>query len=356
MQIDFLHYRPALAAPVTQAPDAVAIGRVTAGPGLDLRALVALRADGEAIHVGADVHFGARSTAHIADGTLPARIGDAVTVGRFALVHACTLEAGVVVADAATIMDGATVGAQALIAPDALVPPRKALPGGFVYSGNPAQAVRRVDADELAAAARALRRGAPVPGLPRAALPPLDLVSFDAPAGGPGALQVSAGAPTIGRAFVAPTAALVGDVTIGDDAGVYFGCVLAAGDARIVVGAGSNVQDNSLLVTDRARGDLVLGERVTIGHNVRMSSGEIGDGALVGMSSVVGERVVIERGGCIAAGAWVEAGSVVRAGWIWAGRPARPFRELKPAERTAFARGVDIYVRYGSEYRGAIRR
>ena len=142
-------------------------------------------------------------------------------------------------------------------------------------------------------------------------------------------------------------------MTLADDAGVYFGCVLDAGDARIVLGACSNIQDNSLLLTDSVRGDLVIGERVTFGHNVRMSSGEIGDDALVGMMAIVGEHVVVERGGCIAAGAWVEPGTVVRAGWIWAGRPARAFREVKPKEREIFARGVDVYVGYGRAYLAA---
>jgi carbonic anhydrase/acetyltransferase-like protein (isoleucine patch superfamily) len=67
----------------------------------------------------------------------------------------------------------------------------------------------------------------------------------------------------------------------------------------------------------------------------------------------VGDRVVVERGGCIAAGAWVEPGTVVPAGWIWAGRPARAFRQLKPAEREEFARARDIYVTYSRDYRKA---
>jgi carbonic anhydrase/acetyltransferase-like protein (isoleucine patch superfamily) len=95
----------------------------------------------------------------------------------------------------------------------------------------------------------------------------------------------------------------------------------------------------------------VLGVGVTIGHNVELGSGMIEDDALIGMGSRVGDRVVVERGACIGAGAWVEPGTVVPAGWIWAGRPARPFRELKPAERAEFARARDIYVTYSTEYR-----
>ncbi|HEV8554005.1 MAG TPA: hypothetical protein VGR65_11585 [Casimicrobiaceae bacterium] len=355
MLIPYREFAPTLTAPFDLAPTAAVIGRTTAGPRLTLRAYATVRGDGESIRIGANAWFGERATVHIADSELGTVIGDELTVGRFGIVHACTVGDGVVVADAAAIMDAAVVGPRALIAPSAVVPPRKALAGGFVYEGNPAQRTRAIASDELAAAAAALRRGEPVPGFAPVALPPLDPASSFVPLdGGTRALYPRAGrAPRVGRAYVAPTSAIVGDVTLADDAGVYFGCVLDAGNARIVLGACSNIQDNSLLLTDRARGDLVIGERVTFGHNVRMSSGEIGDDALVGMMSIVGERVVVERGGCIAAGAWVEPGTVVRAGWIWAGRPARAFRELKPKEREFFARGVDVYIGYGRAYLAA---
>jgi carbonic anhydrase/acetyltransferase-like protein (isoleucine patch superfamily) len=354
MLIAYREFAPSLAAPFDLAPTAAVLGRTTAGPRLTLRPYATVRGDGESIRIGANAWLGERATVHIADSELGTVIGDDVTVGRYAIVHACTVGDGVVVADAAAVMDAAVIGSHALIAPAAIVHPRKALAGGFVYEGNPAKATRAIAGDELAAAA-ALRRGEPVPGFAPVALPPLDAASSLVPPDrGAGPLYSRAGrAPRIGRAYVAPTSALVGDVTLADDAGVYFGCVLDAGDARIVLGACSNIQDNSLLLTDRARGDLVIGERVTFGHNVRMSSGEIGDDALVGMMSIVGERVVVERGGCIAAGAWVEPGTVVRKGWIWAGRPARAFRELKPKERESFARGVDVYVGYGRVYLAA---
>ena len=84
-----------------------------------------------------------------------------------------------------------------------------------------------------------------------------------------------------------------------------------------------------------------------------MGAGRVEDDALVGMSAKVGDGVVVERGGVIAAVAWVEPGTVVRAGWIWAGRPAREFRALKPAEREGFDGIIAVYTRYASDYRGA---
>jgi len=351
-KLNYLEHDPALTPPHDFAPTAYAIGRTTAGTSLTLRGFATVRADGESITVGDNGFFAERATVHIADGLLATSMGHDVTVGRYGLVHACTLGDGVVVADAATVMDAAVVGPHALIAPGAVVPPRKQLAGGFVYEGHPAQPTRPISRAELEAAAATIRAGDALDDFAAANLPPLDLMPFIGSASGTGPLYQRAGrTPVVGTAYIAPTAALIGDVTIGDGSGVFFGCVLDAGDARIVVGACTNIQDNTLFITDRARGDLVVGNCVTIGHNVRMSSGRIDDEALVGMGSIVGDHVVVERGGCIGAGAWVEPGTVVKAGWIWAGRPARAFRELKPAERAEFARACDVYIRYARDYR-----
>ena len=354
MRADFEVYSPDVQGPSTLAASSALVGRTIAGPGLELRGLATLRGDGEWVRVGRNGFFGERATVHIAHEAHAATIGDDVTVGRFGLVHACTIGSGVVVADAATVMDGTVVGPGALIAPGALVPPRKVLPGGYVYAGVPAVPVREIGAAELADIARAVRSGSASPLSSTHDLPPLDMAPFCGDAQTQRSLHRSHGAtPRVERAFVAPNAILVGDVRIGADAGVYYGCVLAAGGARIVVGQRSNVQDNSLIVTDAARGDVIIGDDVTIGHNVRMGSGSFGDGALVGMASIVGEGVVVEPGGCIAAGSHVKPGTRVRAGWIYAGRPARALREVGDRERTMFAAAVAVYIAYGAAYRNA---
>jgi len=351
MLLDYLEYAPAAAAPDV-ASSAALIGRATAGADLRLRDCATVRADGEWIRMGANVYFGERATVHIADGVLGTLIGDNVTVGRYGLVHACTLGAGVVIGEAASVLDGAAVGPYSLLAGDCLVPPRKQLSGGYLYAGNPAQPVREITRAEVADAARAIRAGLTNAHVAAGALPPLSLAPFvpDADRGGP--LHTYAGhSPRITHAFIAPTSAVVGMVDVGDSASVFFGCAVVAGGARIVIGARTNVQDNSLLVTDRARGDLVIGAGATIGHNVQMGSAQIGDDALIGMGSRMDDEVIVEADGCVAAGAWVERGAVVKSGWIWAGRPARPFREIKPAEREAFGRFRDIYVGYSAAYR-----
>lgn len=341
MRVRYLDHIPALDEPAALAAHAVVAGRTTAGSGLVLREYATLRADGDAIQVGVNGFFGVRATVHIADSVYPAIIGDCVSVGRYALVHACTLGDGVAIADSATVMDGSVIGAHALVMPGSVVPPRKTLAGGLVYAGSPAVAVGAIERDQLARWHAALRAGSSIETSP-ADLPPGEIGISPSPA------QVVRTQAT----FVAPTALIAGNIEFADDASLYFACVADAGDGKIVIGARSNVQDNALLATSRARGDLIIGEDVTVGHNVRMGSGRIGDRALVGMSSIVGDNVIVESDACIGAGAHVEPGTRVPTGWIYAGRPARPFRQLKPAEREGFADIVAVYAHYSEVYRG----
>jgi gamma-carbonic anhydrase len=349
--LDYREYTPATGTGLAIAGHGAVIGRSRTGDRTSLADYATVRADGENVAIGANGWFGEHATVHIADQIRGAMLGDDITVGRYGIVHACTLGDGVVVGESAAVMDFASVGAYSLIAGDSIVPPRKVLEGGFLYAGHPAKPVRAIDRDELARIAQALRSGTPTPETTSARLPRWSDVVDRLPREAGSLRALHGRAPRLGRAYVATTAIVAGDVEIADDASVFFGCAVCAGDARIVIGPRTNVQDNCILATDRARGDLVLGAGVTIGHNVEMGSGRIADDALIGMGSRVGNGVIVEQGGCIGAGAWVEAGTVVRAGWIWAGRPARAFRELKPEERAEFARARDIYVGYSADYR-----
>jgi gamma-carbonic anhydrase len=350
--LNYLEHRPDVGAELSVAERGALIGRSTIGARSALGDYATVRADGEDIRVGANAWFGEHATVHIADQIRGAVIGNDVTVGRYGLAHACTLGDGVVIGESSVVMDGASVGAHAVIAADSVVPPRKDLPGGFLYAGHPAKPVRPIAPEDVAAMARALRDGHPPDELESHHLPTWSNVVQALPQQDGGTLRALHGRmPRATNAYVAPTAIVAGDVDIGDDASVFFGCAVCAGDGRIVIGARTNVQDNCILATDRCRGDLVLGAGVTIGHNVQLGSGTIGDDALIGMGSRVGDHVVVERDACIGAGAWVEPGTRVPAGWIWAGRPARAFRELKPEERAEFARARDIYVTYSGDYR-----
>ena len=346
IRLPYLDFVPAVAQPGDCAPTAAVVGRTVAGPGLVMRDYATLRADGEWVHVGSRCYFGERATVHIADANLGARIGDDVTVGRFSLVHACTVDDRVVVGDAALVMDGAHVGPGSLITAGSLVPPRKKLAGGWIYGGYPVTPMREIGASELADAAAAIRHRTPSALVTLSELPPLTMDAYGRESDA--ATRSGNRSP---KSYVAPNALVAGEVHIADDASVYFACAVVAGDGKISIGPRTNVQDSSLLVTNAARGPLTLGADVTIGHNVRMGAAAIADHALIGMGSQVGDGVVVEEGGCIGARAEVSPGSVIKAGWIWVGRPAFPFRAIKPEERETFAEGARVYVRYGEAYR-----
>lgn len=323
--VPFAGHGPVAGAALDAAPTARIVGRTRVGDGCVLRAHATLRGDGQAIEVGDRCWFGAHSTVHIVHYTVPTRIGADVTVGPRALVHAATVGDGSVVGERAVLLDGAEVGDGAAIAPDTLVPPRKRLPGGALYAGVPAVRVRPLAPGELEALAAEQRR-----------LDPADPPASTAPriAASPGAL-------------VCDTVHVEGSVSLGADASVWFGTRIVAPRGSVVVGARSNVQDNSTLLVEGG-GAIEIGERVTIGHNVTLESCRILDGALVANGSRLGRGTVVEAGACVAACAVTDPGAVVRGGMLWAGRPARPLRPLTSEERRMFGGIPDVY---GDEYR-----
>ena len=344
----YLGFRPRIAASVRFGEDATVIGRTAIGEDSAFGDLVVLRGDGERIEIGAGCRLMARATVHISDGRLSAHIGDRATVGRYALVHACVIGDGAVLCDGAVTMDGAEVGAGAVIAAGALVPPGKTLEGDVLYAGNPARPVRRLATGECEAFRRAVRSGRGGAHLDFA-LPPLSM----APWRGAGPFHDHGGAEpeAASSAFVAANAALRGRVRLGESVSVWYATAVCGDRAGVVVGARSNIQDNSILLAGTDGID--IGEDVTVGHNVRMGACRVGDRALIGMGAEVADGVTVEDDAVVGARALVEPGTTVRAGHIWAGRPARAFRAVSEAERRFFARGCAVYVNYAARYLAA---
>jgi carbonic anhydrase/acetyltransferase-like protein (isoleucine patch superfamily) len=129
------------------------------------------------------------------------------------------------------------------------------------------------------------------------------------------------------NAFIAETAVLIGNVTVGSAASVWFGAVLRGDNSAIVVGAGSNIQDNCVIhCADEL--PTIIGENVTIGHMAMLEGCEIGDGALVGMGAIVLQRARVGARAMVAAGAVVGEGVEIPEGVLAAGIPARIKKEL----------------------------
>jgi carbonic anhydrase/acetyltransferase-like protein (isoleucine patch superfamily) len=124
-------------------------------------------------------------------------------------------------------------------------------------------------------------------------------------------------------AFIAPTAVLIGNVTVGDEASIWYGAVLRAdhGEQGIVVGARSSVQDNCVIHVALDHGT-TIGEDVTIGHGAILEGCDIEDGALVGMNAVVLDHARVGARALIAANSSVLARAEIPAGMLAAGSPA----------------------------------
>ncbi|HET7462189.1 MAG TPA: gamma carbonic anhydrase family protein [Longimicrobium sp.] len=130
-------------------------------------------------------------------------------------------------------------------------------------------------------------------------------------------------------AFVAPTAVVIGNVTIEEEASVWFGAVIRGDEPEheIRVGARTSIQDNVVVHVSR-QGPTLIGSDVTVGHAAVLESCVVGDGALIGMNAVVLQRATVGDAALVAAGAVVGSGSEVPARTMAAGTPARVKKEL----------------------------
>jgi carbonic anhydrase/acetyltransferase-like protein (isoleucine patch superfamily) len=162
--------------------------------------------------------------------------------------------------------------------------------------------------------------------------------------------------PTIHpTAFIAPGAVIIGDVHIGADSSVWFGCVLRGDVNHIRVGARTNIQDGTVIHV--AEGDAVaaplptiIGDDVTVGHMALLHACTVGNRALIGMKSCVMDGAVVEDEAMVATGAVVTGGKRVLRRQVWAGVPAKFWRELKDDEMELITVRAAQYVRLSKTY------
>ncbi|MGW4885448.1 gamma carbonic anhydrase family protein [Streptomyces murinus] len=145
------------------------------------------------------------------------------------------------------------------------------------------------------------------------------------------------------EAFVAPTASVIGDVTLGAGASVWYGAVVRGDVETITVGARANVQDNVTLHADPGF-PVTIGERVSIGHNAVVHGATVEDDCLIGMGATVLNGAVIGAGSLVAAQALVPQGMVVPAGSLVAGVPAKVRRELSAEEQEGVTLNGTLYA------------
>lgn len=157
--------------------------------------------------------------------------------------------------------------------------------------------------------------------------------------------------PKLGeRVFVAESAALIGDVELGDDVSIWYGTVLRGDIYPIRVGARSNIQDNCTLHVTGEQWATILEEEVTLGHGVIAHGCTIGRGSLIGMRAVLLDGVVVGEQSIVAAGSLVTEGSIVPPRSLVMGSPARVKRALTNDDLVFLSRFHTAYLGYKEEY------
>jgi len=159
-------------------------------------------------------------------------------------------------------------------------------------------------------------------------------------------------APT---AWVADSAEVIGDVTLAEDSSVWFGVVIRGDNHLISIGRGSNVQDQTVLHTDEGL-PLVIGERVTIGHQVMLHGCTIGDETLIGIGAVVLNGARIGKNCLVGAGALVTEGKEFPDGSMILGSPAKVVRQLTPEQIEGLKRSAQHYVDNARRYRSGLKK
>jgi len=156
-------------------------------------------------------------------------------------------------------------------------------------------------------------------------------------------------------AWVADSAQVMGDVSLAAGASVWFGAVLRGDTEPIVVGEGSNIQDGSVLHTDRNL-PLTIGRHVTVGHQVMLHGCTIGDESLIGIGAIVLNGAKIGKNCLVGAGSLVTEGKEFPEGSVIMGSPAKVVKNLTPEQIEGLRRSALHYMENAERYRRGLKK
>jgi carbonic anhydrase/acetyltransferase-like protein (isoleucine patch superfamily) len=151
-------------------------------------------------------------------------------------------------------------------------------------------------------------------------------------------------------AFIAPSADIIGDVSIADDSSVWFHVTIRGDVHFIKIGTETNIQDNSLLHVTNGKFPLTIGNSVTVGHHVTLHGCTIGNNVLIGMGAIVLDGVEIGSDSVVAAGSLIRENQTFPDGVLIAGLPAEIKRQLTSGELNMNRTYAQNYVTYKNNY------
>ena len=148
--------------------------------------------------------------------------------------------------------------------------------------------------------------------------------------------------------FLAETAVVIGDVVIGSGCSVWYNAVIRGDVHRIRIGRETNIQDGAILHCTYEKADLIIGNRVSIGHSAIVHGCHVHDRVLIGMGAKILDHAIVESNVIIAAGALVLENFRCETGYLYAGVPARKVKALTPEQMALVNRLPDNYQMYSS--------
>ncbi len=334
-RIKFLKHFPNIADNVSISSSAKIIGNTNISKNTKILENVIIRGDGEKIEIGENCIFEKRCTVHVASDLLGTKIGNNCTIEQYAIIHACLIGNNVKVGENAVVMDGSTVGDYSIILPDTLIPPGKKFDKFSLISGSPAKLIRKIDTiyynkfNNLKSKSNFRFKEY---------LKKINLnfqsIKYDAD-----------------KTFIASDTLIGCSIIAKPNSSIWFSTVLHSPDNQgsVYLGLGSNIQDNSIFNTKGK--DIYIGDRVTIGHNVIIDGNcRIDNNAVIGMGSILEENCIIEKNAFVGANSYVKTNTVVPEGKIFAGNPAKYFRDVTQQEKEFFSLGQKIYEKLTLEY------
>lgn len=168
--------------------------------------------------------------------------------------------------------------------------------------------------------------------------------------------QIESYAPSVHEGvFVAPSADVIGRVTLHKDSSVWFGSVLRGDINEIVIGEGANIQDNSTLHVVEAH-PCIVGKGVTVGHNVILHACTIGDNCLIGMGATILDGAYIKEGSLVAAGSVVTPGSTFPPNSFIVGTPAKAIRLLREGEQAVYHNHYKTYLNAKDSFNNSLKK
>lgn len=150
-------------------------------------------------------------------------------------------------------------------------------------------------------------------------------------------------------AWVAPSADVIGQVTIGENSSVWFQCVIRSDVNKVIIGKNSNIQDLSMIHTD-VDSQTIIGDNVTIGHKVMLHGCKIEDNCLIGMSATILDNAVIGKGSIVGANSLVTSGKVFPPNSLIMGSPAKVVKQLSSEDEQGLINHAAHYVDYKNDY------